>query len=198
MLNLSLHYLVNCVARLRLTVANGPVFLCHAVFASAEEVACRHRYKTDYFNCGRILGVMSLGTVLKQVFTCNVGAYLSREFLSCSVTLQMEISSLSFCKLFTADWILCTVIYHHHTTTVLRPFFRDHPGEPVPENFWTLWCKARLTEANTPTIRLSATPSGLTSAHLHHPPIFLQARCPSCCPANSIKALEAFIHCNIM
>jgi len=25
-------------------------------------------------------------------------------------------------------------------TTVLRPFFRDHPGEPVPEeNFWTLW-----------------------------------------------------------
>jgi len=28
-----------------------------------------------------------------------------------------------------------------HTKTVLRPFFRDHPGEPVPEeNFWTLSC----------------------------------------------------------
>jgi len=54
-------------------------------------------------------------------------------------------------------------------TTVSRPFIRDHPGEPVPEeNFWTLWCKGRLTEANTPTIRLGATPSGLTSAHLHH------------------------------
>jgi len=40
----------------------------------------------------------------------------------------------------------------------------------VPEeNFWTLWCKGRLTEADTPTIRLGATPSGLTSAHLHHP-----------------------------
>ena len=39
---------------------------------------------------------------------------------------------------------------NHHTTTVLRPFFRDHPGEPVPEdNFWTLWCKGRLTEADT-------------------------------------------------
>jgi len=26
----------------------------------------------------------------------------------------------------------------------LRPFFWDHPGEPVPEqNFWTLWCKGR-------------------------------------------------------
>jgi len=59
------------------------------------------------------------------------------------------------------------------TTTVLRPFFRDHPGEPVPvENFWTLWSKGRLTEADTQTIWLGATPSGLTSAHLHHPPIF--------------------------
>jgi len=36
------------------------------------------------------------------------------------------------------------------TTTILQPFFRDHPGEPVPEeNFWTLWCKGRLTEADT-------------------------------------------------
>jgi len=59
------------------------------------------------------------------------------------------------------------------TTTVLRPFFRDHPGEPVPEeNFWTLWYKARLTDADTLTIRLGATPSGLTSALLHHPPYF--------------------------
>jgi len=44
----------------------------------------------------------------------------------------------------------------------------------VPEeNFWTLWCKGRLTEADTPTIRMGATPSGLvSSAHLHHPRIF--------------------------
>jgi len=56
---------------------------------------------------------------------------------------------------------------------MLRPFFRDHPGEPVPEeNFLTLWCKGRLTETDTETVRLGATPSGLTSAHLHHPPIF--------------------------
>jgi len=68
--------------------------------------------------------------------------------------------------------------------------FRDHPGEPVPEeNFWTLWRKVRLTEAETPTVRLGATPSGLTSAHMHHPP-FLQAGCPSCRPTNSDKALK--------
>jgi len=59
---------------------------------------------------------------------------------------------------------------HHNRFTAL---FRDHPDEPVPEeNFWTLWCNGRLTEADTPTIRLGATPSGLTSAHLHHPQLF--------------------------
>jgi len=62
----------------------------------------------------------------------------------------------------------------HTHTTVLRPLFRDHTGQPVPEeNFWTLWCKGRLTKADKLTIRLGATPSGLISAHLHHPPIFL-------------------------
>ena len=62
-------------------------------------------------------------------------------------------------------------LFHHHTTNVLRPIFRDHPGEPVPEeNFWTLWCKVRFTEEDTPTIWLGATPSRLTSAYLHHPP----------------------------
>ena len=52
----------------------------------------------------------------------------------------------------------------HHTTTVLRPFFQDNPGEPVPEdNFWALWYKGRSTEADTSTNRLGATPSVLTS-----------------------------------
>jgi len=85
-----------------------------------------------------------------------------------------------------------TVHWTTTTTTILWPSFRDHPGEPVPEeNFWTLWCKRRLTEADTLTIRLVATPSALTSAHLHHPPYFLQARCPSCHPSNSVKAPKA-------
>jgi len=56
-------------------------------------------------------------------------------------------------------------------TTILWPFFRDHPCEPVPEeNFWILWCKGRLTEADTPTIRLGATPSGLSRTHLYNSP----------------------------
>ena len=89
-------------------------------------------------------------------------------------------------------WLRSVLAPHHTTTTVLRPFLRDHPGEPVPEeNFWTLWCKGRLTEADTPTSRLGATPSGLTSVHLHHPPIFIHAGCPSCRLTNSVKALKA-------
>jgi len=83
------------------------------------------------------------------------------------------------------------MLYTHTRTTVLRPFFRDHQGELVPqEKFWTLWCKGRLTEAQT--IRLGATPSGISSAHLHHPH-FLQAGCPSCHPTNSVKSLKAII-----
>jgi len=78
------------------------------------------------------------------------------------------------------------------TTTVYGPFSRDHPGEPVPEeNFWTLWCKGRLTEAGTLTIRLGATPSGLTNAHFHNPPYILQAGCPSYRPTNSVKTPKA-------
>jgi len=63
-------------------------------------------------------------------------------------------------------------IHHHNHFTVRFPGLPTmYPSELVPEeNFWTLCCKGRLTEADTPTIRLGVTPSGLTSAHLHHPP----------------------------
>jgi len=87
---------------------------------------------------------------------------------------------------------IITLLLQPFLQPFLRPFFRDHPGEPVPEeNFWTLWCKGRLTEADTPPNWLGATPSGLTSAHLHYAPNFLQAGCPSCRPTNSVKALKA-------
>jgi len=69
--------------------------------------------------------------------------------------------------------------------------FQDHPGELVPEeNFWTLWCKGTLTEADTLTIRLGATPSRLTSAHLHHPPIFFTGRMPFLPPNQQCQSTE--------
>ena len=88
------------------------------------------------------------------------------------------------------DIIRMATNHHTTTTTVLRPFFRDHLGESVPEeNFWTLWCKGRLTEADTPTIWLGATPSGLTSAHLH-PPIFFTGRTPFQPPNQQCQSTE--------
>ena len=75
--------------------------------------------------------------------------------------------------------------------SILWLFFRDHPGEPVPEdNFWTLRCKGRLTEAGTPTIQLGATLSGLTIAHLHHPPIFFTGRMPFLPPNQRHQSTE--------
>jgi len=92
---------------------------------------------------------------------------------------------------------LCHVVHNTAqntiTTAVLWPFFRDHPGEPVPEeNFSTLWCKERLTEADTPTIRLGATPSGLTSAHLHHPIFYRPVRMPFLPPNQQCQSTEQF------
>jgi len=78
-------------------------------------------------------------------------------------------------------------------TTILRPFFQDHLGEPVPEqNFWTLWCKGRLTEADTLTIQLDTTPSGLTTAHFHHPPSFT-GRMPFLRPNQQCQSTEGKI-----
>jgi len=78
----------------------------------------------------------------------------------------------------------------HTHTNVLRPFFRDHPGEPVPEeDFWTLSCKGRLIEADIDH------PAGCQSIRTNQcppppSPHFLHAGCPSCRPTNSIKALK--------
>ena len=89
-------------------------------------------------------------------------------------------------------WFLLNIFLFQTTiTTILRPFFRDHPGELVPEeNFLTLWCTGRLTEANTPTIRLSTTPSGLSSAHLHHSPCFFTGRIPFLPPNQQCQSTE--------
>jgi len=61
----------------------------------------------------------------------------------------------------------------------------------VPEeNFWTLWCKGRLTEADTLTIQLGATPSGLTSAY-----VTALIECGVCVPSNYTGF---YIKCNLL
>jgi len=113
--------------------------------------------------------------------------------------IKQWICRLVSCGMCNGDyWLLPSLNNHrksnHYThTTVLRPFFQDNPGEPVPEeNFWTfpLWCKGRLTEADTLTIRLGATPSGLTIAHLHHPTIFFYGPVPFLPPKQQCHSTE--------
>jgi len=101
-------------------------------------------------------------------------------------------TQFAFPKL-TFPQIVCSVLqtYTTTTTTILQPFFRDHPGELVPEEkFWTLWCKGRLTEADTLTIWLGTTPSGLTSAHLYHPPYFFTGQMPFLPPNQQRQSTE--------
>ena len=109
--------------------------------------------------------------------------------------------ALTWVKFGVAKWIELTFCRPLHATLwaqcvtppqlFKRPFLQDHPGEPVPEeNFWALWCKGRLTEADTDhpagrhSIRTSQCPPPPS-------PHFLQAGCPSCHPPNTVKALKA-------
>jgi len=51
--------------------------------------------------------------------------------------------------------------------------------------------QGKIMEAEAPTVRVGATPAGLTAPHSHNPPSFLQARYHSFRPTNSVKALKA-------
>ena len=68
----------------------------------------------------------------------------------------------------------------HTHTSILRPFFRECPGEPVPEENFLLdfMVQGEITEADTLTIRMGATPSGLISNPPSSPVFY--AGCPSC------------------
>jgi len=96
-----------------------------------------------------------------------------------------------------ATAVSCPLIIHVDISLLhwtAQPFYGPFSGTTwwavARENLGTLWCKGRLTEADTLTIWPGATPSRLSSAHCHHPP-FLQAGCPSSRPTNSVKALKA-------
>ena len=68
--------------------------------------------------------------------------------------------------------------YHHNRFTALFP---GPPGwAGARRELLDFMVQGRLTEADTLTIWLGATSSGLTSAYLHHPPTFFTGRMPFC------------------
>jgi len=94
------------------------------------------------------------------------------------------VQGVGMCGLYTQPGYLCknTVLFcdcwwaHHNRFTAL------FPGPPrwasARRELLDFMVQGRLTEADTPTIRLGATPSGVTSARLHHPPIFYRRDAP--------------------
>jgi len=73
-------------------------------------------------------------------------------------------------------WNLLSSMTHTHTHTHHNHFTALFPGPSgwasAKRKLLDFLVQGRFTEADISTIRLGATPSGLTSAHLHHPPIF--------------------------
>ena len=135
---------------------------------------CINRQQTTYFVAWRIKQ-----TKFYSGFLCKKQEMLAQSINCIITTKQLH----NYAKMLGFRWELINSFTT--TTTVLWLFLRDHMGEPVPEeNFWTLCCKGRLTEADTQTTWLGATPSGLTSAHLHHP-IFLPDALPATEPTVS-------------
>jgi len=51
--------------------------------------------------------------------------------------------------------------------------------------------QGKIMEAEVPTVRVGATPTGLTAPPTQPPQGFLEAGCPPCRPTNSVKALKA-------
>jgi len=83
-------------------------------------------------------------------------------------------------------------MFIHFTHNRFTALFPVPPGwAGARKDLLGFMVQAILTKADTPTMRLDATPSRLTSAHLHHPLYFLQAGCPSCRLTNSVKAPKA-------
>ena len=81
-------------------------------------------------------------------------------------------------------WVVIWLNAHTHTqthTAILWPFFQDHPGEPVPEEifFWTFMVQGKITEADTLTIRLDTTLSGLINGPSPSSPIFMPVALPA-------------------
>jgi len=157
-------------------VPNAQIHLVHvgfltlcSFFLHVEFLMCRH-----HTACFKPTAMVRIEKVCDcPLEPCNIALKYKLYWCLFVRNISHKQSQTNIRKYWLCGNILCVHYTTTTTTTVLRPFFRNHPGELVPEeNFWTVWCKGRLTETNTPTIQLGATPSELSSAHLHHPPFF--------------------------
>ena len=95
----------------------------------------------------------------------GVGVWHGVKHVIFTMPVKLQIGNVQFsphashcltCKRFLVPLCkLCTIKLVLPTTTS-QPFYGPFPELVPEENLWTLWCKGRLTEADTSTIRLGA------------------------------------------
>ena len=91
-----------------------------------------------------ILRCVQIELMIKMIANCRLNYLYAFAFTALRITLASKLV-LEFC-------------IHCHKQTVLRPFFRDYPGEPVPEKNLLLdfIVQGKITEADTPSHRPSS------------------------------------------
>ena len=90
------------------------------------------------------------------------------------------------------------VTSHHYTHTRLMALFPGLPGCAGTRKVKPIWILLKQETVSGSGISWAICKSAsrsrqITTPATHHS-VFLQARCPSCHPANSIKALKGYHH----
>jgi len=129
-----------------------------------------------------------------MAIACRVcSSYGCSACTSCSVDV---VSSWRPSRISASARNACQQIVSNHHTTTPQPFYDPFSGTTrvrrcQKRTSGDFMVQRKINRGKNTHHPAGATPSGLTSAYLHHPSIILQAGCPSCHPSNSVKALKA-------
>ena len=130
---------------------------------------------------------------------------LSDDFAVHSVMLFSDCGSFLWCESvhYTYIWYICTLYIHTHTHTHFMILCPGLPGwagaRKVKPMIWIL-VKQETVSGSGISWAMQVCTSLQTDNNASTPPLsFLQARCPSCRPTNSVKALKGctYIHTNL-
>ena len=116
--------------------------------------------------------IICQGEELEQVETFKYLGAIITENGDCSKEIRARLGAArGAVRSLDSLWKDRSLHHHHNPHNHFTALFPGPPGRAGARRDLLdfLWCKGRLRQADTPTIRLDATPSGLRSAHLHHP-----------------------------
>jgi len=87
--------------------------------------------------------------------------------------------------------VIDTEIYNNNNNR-LTAFVWDYPGRPVPAEkfFWIFMEQEKIMETKVPTVRVGATPTGLTATSPHNPSKVFTGRMPFLPPNQQRQSTE--------